>query len=123
MVRERGGRRMTGHCANSRIELQPSSALHLPPSHTHTSSPRPPLSPSAAPPSPLTPLHPPRYKLLLAGIIDDPKERKLMTIDDDYEEPLLTVIEGNGAGSSTGEIRPEWRGARGEWGRVIVPHG
>ena len=46
-----------------------------------------------------------------------------MTIDDDYEEPLLTVIEGNGAGSSTGEIRPEWRGARGEWGRVIVPHG
>jgi hypothetical protein len=28
-----------------------------------------------------------------AGIIDDPKERKLMTVDDDYEEPLLTVVE------------------------------
>lgn len=34
-----------------------------------------------------------RYKLLLAGIIDDPKERGLMTVDDDYEEPLLTVVE------------------------------
>ena len=41
-----------------------------------------------------------RYKLLLAGIIDDPKERKLMTVDDDYEEPLLTVVEGDGAGPS-----------------------
>lgn len=36
-----------------------------------------------------------RYKLLLAGIIDDPKERKLLMVDDDYEEPLLTVVEGN----------------------------
>ncbi|KAF5831381.1 hypothetical protein DUNSADRAFT_13197 [Dunaliella salina] len=43
-----------------------------------------------------------RYKLLLAGIIDDPKERQLMTVDDDYEEPLLTVVEGDGAGTSTG---------------------
>ncbi|GAX77749.1 hypothetical protein CEUSTIGMA_g5192.t1 [Chlamydomonas eustigma] len=43
-----------------------------------------------------------RYKLLLAGIIDDPKERKLMTVDDDYEEPLLTVVEGDGASTSTG---------------------
>lgn len=43
-----------------------------------------------------------RYKLLLAGIIDDPKERKLMTVDDDYEEPLLTVVEGDGAASSSG---------------------
>uniref|UniRef100_A0A7S0WNE4 Equilibrative nucleoside transporter n=1 Tax=Chlamydomonas leiostraca TaxID=1034604 RepID=A0A7S0WNE4_9CHLO len=44
-----------------------------------------------------------RYKLLLAGIIDDPKERKLMTVDDDYEEPLLTVVEGDGASTSTGQ--------------------
>lgn len=43
-----------------------------------------------------------RYKLLLAGIIDDPKERKLMTVDDDYEEPLLTVVDGDGAGTSSG---------------------
>jgi equilibrative nucleoside transporter 1/2/3 len=44
-----------------------------------------------------------RYKLLLAGIVDDPKERKLMTVDDDYEEPLLTVVEGDGASTSTGK--------------------
>lgn len=43
-----------------------------------------------------------RYKLLLAGIINDPKERKLMTVDDDYEEPLLTVVEGDGAATSSG---------------------
>mmetsp|Transcript_31022 Transcript_31022/g.68826 ORF Transcript_31022/g.68826 Transcript_31022/m.68826 type:complete len:479 (-) Transcript_31022:805-2241(-) len=43
-----------------------------------------------------------RYKLLLAGIIDDPAERKLMTVDDDYEEPLLTVVEGDGGSTSTG---------------------
>mmetsp|Transcript_26384 Transcript_26384/g.78336 ORF Transcript_26384/g.78336 Transcript_26384/m.78336 type:complete len:479 (-) Transcript_26384:1148-2584(-) len=45
-----------------------------------------------------------RYKLLLAGIINDPKERKLMMVDEDYEEPLLTVVEGDPAvaGPSSG---------------------
>uniref|UniRef100_A0A7S3VLA4 Uncharacterized protein n=1 Tax=Dunaliella tertiolecta TaxID=3047 RepID=A0A7S3VLA4_DUNTE len=52
-----------------------------------------------------------RYKLLLAGIIDDPKERQLMTVDDDYEEPLLTVVEGDGAGSSTGSRTEHTRAA------------
>ncbi|MEW5311898.1 MAG: hypothetical protein WDW38_003575 [Sanguina aurantia] len=32
-----------------------------------------------------------RYKLLLAGIIDDPKERDLLTTAEDYIEPLLTI--------------------------------
>ncbi|KAG2490316.1 hypothetical protein HYH03_011267 [Edaphochlamys debaryana] len=51
-----------------------------------------------------------RYKLLLAGIIDDPKERKMLTVDEDYEEPLLTVVEGSGdsgASTSTGQGRTE----------------
>ncbi|KAL6749212.1 nucleoside transporter-domain-containing protein [Haematococcus lacustris] len=54
-----------------------------------------------------------RYKLLLAGIIDDPKERNLMTVDDDYEEPLLTVIEGAASepGPSSGRPREQTRAA------------
>eukprot|EP00798_Chlamydomonas_sp_ICE-L_P016322 gene16322-22512_t len=40
-----------------------------------------------------------RYKLLLAGIIDDPKERQFLNHDDDYAEPLLTVVEGEAGGS------------------------
>ncbi|KAG2422806.1 hypothetical protein HXX76_015753 [Chlamydomonas incerta] len=49
-----------------------------------------------------------RYKLLLAGIIDDPKERKMLTVDEDYEEPLLTVVEEPGGPStSTGQTRSE----------------
>ncbi|GIL90052.1 hypothetical protein Vretimale_18111 [Volvox reticuliferus] len=42
-----------------------------------------------------------RYKLLLAGIIDDPKERKMLTVDEDFEEPLLTVVERSDTGPST----------------------
>eukprot|EP00201_Polytomella_parva_P016635 CAMPEP_0175067138 /NCGR_PEP_ID=MMETSP0052_2-20121109/16920_1 /TAXON_ID=51329 ORGANISM="Polytomella parva, Strain SAG 63-3" /NCGR_SAMPLE_ID=MMETSP0052_2 /ASSEMBLY_ACC=CAM_ASM_000194 /LENGTH=369 /DNA_ID=CAMNT_0016333963 /DNA_START=132 /DNA_END=1238 /DNA_ORIENTATION=+ len=34
-----------------------------------------------------------RYKLLLAGILDDTKERILNTYDEDFEEPLLAVVE------------------------------
>ena len=116
----KGCRRVNGTGRGRQAHDGPLHSCCLP---LHYTCPLPPAQPLPHPP-PLPLLHPSsRYKLLLAGIIDDPKERKLMTIDDDYEEPLLTVIEGNGAGSSTGEIRPEWRGARGEWGRVIVPHG
>lgn len=55
-----------------------------------------------------------RYKLLLAGIIDDPKERKLLTVDEDYEEPLLTVVEGPSDGASTSS------GARVEHTRAAI---
>lgn len=56
-----------------------------------------------------------RYKLLLAGIIDDPKERKLMTEDEDYEEPLLTVVDGPGGdGPSTSS------GQRTEYTRAAI---
>lgn len=34
-----------------------------------------------------------RYKLLLAGLIDDPVQKKLMSVQDEYEEPLLMVVE------------------------------
>ncbi|KXZ48068.1 hypothetical protein GPECTOR_30g163 [Gonium pectorale] len=53
-----------------------------------------------------------RYKLLLAGIIDDPKERKMLTVDEDYEEPLLTVVENaDGASTSTGQRSETTRAA------------
>ena len=58
-----------------------------------------------------------RYKLLLAGIIDDPKERKLLTEDEDYEEPLLTVVDGPGPG---GDEPSTSNGQRIEYTRAAI---